>query len=480
MGEPTSGSRATDGSGDESRATDGSRGGGHPRSPNLHATGPGVVHRSRNNLPALNALQRPRRMPQSRRRQRARVAAAARKQGSNPLRLYQHKLKNETFAGMVLLAGAMIALAWANSPWREVYHAIAGFEIGPAALHLDLSLATWAADGLLAIFFFVIGLELKTEFVTGALRDLRLAAVPMIAAVFGMVGPVAVYAVVQVVTGAYVWDGWAIPVATDIAFAVALLGIFGRGLPPGVRTFLLTLAVVDDLLAIMIIAIFFSEGLNFVALGASLAVIALFGFLAQKRLTHWWVLVPLGVVAWVLMHEAGVHATIAGVLLGMTIPARARYDEPESQTHRIVDLVQPWSAGLVLPVFAFFAAGVSVIDSGGLGSVLADPVAIGVYLGLPLGKLLGIWGGTALIVKTTRLRLGGGIDLPDLLGVALLAGIGFTVSLLIAQLSFGDVPVGDYASVAVIVGSVISAALGGAALRLRAHTRVRGRAASRA
>ncbi|MDD9204990.1 Na+/H+ antiporter NhaA, partial [Georgenia sp. 10Sc9-8] len=139
---------------------------------------------------------------------------------------------------------------------------------------------------------------------------------------------------------------------------------------------------------------------------------------------------------------AGVHATIAGVLLGMTVPALARLDEPESQTHRIVDLVQPWSAGLVLPVFAFFAAGVSVIDSGGLGAVLADPVAIGVYLGLPIGKLLGIWGGTALIVKTTRLHLGGGVDLPDLVGVALLAGIGFTVSLLIAQLSFGDVPVG--------------------------------------
>lgn len=382
------------------------------------------------------------------------------------------RLQDERLSGALLLVAAVVALVWANSPWREAYQALAGTVVGPHALHLDLDLATWAADGLLAVFFFVVGVELKTEFVTGSLRNLSEALLPMIAAVLGMAVPAAVYTAVQVATGSGATEGWAIPAATDIAFALALLGLFGRGLPAALRVFLMTLAVVDDLLAIAVIAVFYTGDISVGALGASLAVVAVFAVLVQRRITRWWLLVPLAVVAWALMHEAGVHATVAGVLLGMAVPAMRRPGEHEAMTHRFVDRVQPWSAGVALPVFAFFAAGVSVVDSGGLGEALGHPVSLGVMAGLVLGKPLGIWGGVAVLTKVTRLRLGAGVTLADLLGVTMLAGIGFTVSLLIASLSFEDPDVGGYAGLAVLAGSLVSGVLGAVTLRLRARARL--------
>ncbi|MHB1064324.1 MAG: Na+/H+ antiporter NhaA [Georgenia sp.] len=399
---------------------------------------------------------------------------------TGPIRIfaaYRDKLQNETFAGMVLLAGAVVALIWANSPWRESYQVLAGYVVGPQALRLDLPIASWASDGLLAVFFFVVGLELKTEFVTGALRDFKLALVPILAAVCGMIGPALVYTVTQVIAGSGIYDGWAIPVATDIAFAVAVLGIFGRGMPPAARTFLLTLAVVDDLLGITVIAIFYTEQIDIVFLVLSLAFIALFAVLVNRRVTSWWLLVPIAAVAWGFMHVSGVHATISGVLMGLSVPALAHAGGGEPLTHRFVGRLQPWSAGLVLPIFAFFAAGVSVVDSGGLGGMLADPVAIGVYLGLPLGKFLGIWGGVALMTKLSQLRLGDGLGLADIAPVSIVAGIGFTVSLLIATLSFDAAdPHSAHARVAVLLGSLLAAVLGAIALRVRVRYRWRGAA----
>ncbi|OKL53814.1 Na+/H+ antiporter NhaA [Bowdeniella nasicola] len=386
------------------------------------------------------------------------------------------RLHHEPTAGMVLLFGAVLALLWANSPWRDTYHAISEYTIGPESLHLHLPVAHWASDGLLAIFFFVVGLELKTEFVSGALRDLKQAMVPVLAAVFGMVGPAVIYVAVQLLTGSDGLHGWAIPVATDIAFAVALLGIFGRGLPPAVRTFLLTLAVVDDLLGIIVIATFYTDSLNFLALAGALTTVAVFGVLIHRRITAPFLLVPLALVAWALMHVSGVHATIAGVLLGLVVPATLRTGEHETLTTRWAKAFHPYSAGLVLPVFAFFAAGVTLVESSGtIVDIFLDPVALGVILALPFGKLIGIWGGTALLVKNTRLRLGGGVDLADLVGVALLGGIGFTVSLLIAGLSFGESPHTDHAKIGVIAGSLLAAILGAIAIRRRVATSVRGR-----
>ncbi len=387
---------------------------------------------------------------------------------------YRRALLNESFAGMILVLGALIALFWSNSPARESYFAIANTVVGPHVLHLDLTIAQWAADGLLTIFFFVVGLELKQEFTTGSLHDPRKAAVPIIAALCGMLGPIGVYVLIQLLTGSSEFGGWAIPVATDIAFALAVLGIFGKGLPVAARTFLMTLAVADDLGGIVVIAIFFSGGIDFLWLGAAFACIALFGFLTKKRITGWWLLWPLAILAWYFMHGSGIHATIAGVALGMMVPARAAAGEKRSVAKQFAKNIEFYSSGFVVPVFAFFAAGVNIVDSGGILGMLGDPVAMGIYLGLPVGKLIGISGGVWIMLRFFKLKLGEGIGMADVVPVSLVAGIGFTVSLLIAQLSFAPAdPHEAHARVAVILGSLLAVVFGAIALRVRQAARLR-------
>ncbi|WP_404313261.1 Na+/H+ antiporter NhaA [Agrococcus terreus] len=375
-------------------------------------------------------------------------------------------LRLETTSGALLLAAAAAALIWANSPWRESYASLMALEVGPAALHLDLSVAAWAADGLLAVFFYVVGVELKHEIVAGSLRDPRRAAVPVLAAIGGMALPAAVYVgVVLAGDDAAALTGWAIPAATDIAFALAVLAIFGRGLPIGLRTFLLTLAVVDDLLAIVVIALFYTAGVQLFALVGALVAVTAFALLVRSRFAAWWLLIPVALVAWWLMHESGVHATIAGVLLGAVVPARPVHGEQEPRTHRHEAAVRPWSTAIALPVFAFCSAGVSVVDGGGFGELAAQPVLLAVAAGLVLGKLLGVLGVTALVTRLTPLRLPDGIGIRDLLPVALLTGIGFTVSLLIAELSFDDTARTDAAKLAVLIGSGVAALLAAPLLR---------------
>lgn len=383
-------------------------------------------------------------------------------------------LRLETTSGVLLLVAAAVALIWANSPWPESYASLMELRIGPAALHLDLSVAAWAADGLLAVFFYIVGVELKHEIVAGSLRDPKRAAVPVIAAIGGMALPAIIYVAIVVGAGdAEALSGWAIPAATDIAFALAVLAIFGRGLPVGLRTFLLTLAVVDDLLAIVVIAVFYTATVQlFALLGAAIA-IAAFALVARSRSDRWWVLLPIALVAWWCMHESGVHATIAGVLLGATVPARAMRGERHSRTHRHEASVRPWSTAIALPIFAFCSAGVSVADGGGLAELAAQPVLLGVAAGLVLGKLVGVLGVTALITRLTPLRLPDGIGIRDLLPVALLTGIGFTVSLLIAELSFDDPTRTDAAKLAVLIGSLVAAVLAAPLLKWDAR-RARG------
>ncbi|MDN6017417.1 MAG: Na+/H+ antiporter NhaA, partial [Bifidobacterium mongoliense] len=251
--------------------------------------------------------------------------------------------------------------------------------------------------------------------------------------------------------------GWAIPTATDIAFALAVLAIFGRGLPRALRTFLLTLAVVDDLLAIVVIAVFYTTGIDIIALACALGLVVLFGVMVRMRRPQWWLLVPLALAAWGFMHASGVHATIAGVLLGFTVPARIIHGEPEPRTHRLDDAIRPFSSGIALPVFAFFSAGVSLIDGEGPAAILGQPVVLAIVAGLVLGKLLGVLGMTALVAKLTPLRLPDAIGIRDLLPVGLLTGIGFTVSLLIAELSFPDTEHTDGAKIAILIGTLIAA-----------------------
>jgi len=374
-------------------------------------------------------------------------------------------LRTERAGGILLLIGTIIALVWANSAWAGSYDTVKTTVIGPQALHLDLALETWAKDGLLAIFFFVIGLELKREIVAGELRRPATAIVPIIAAVGGMVVPAGLYVLINATSDNGVLSGWAVPVATDIAFAIAVLSVVGRWLPNALRAFLLTLAVVDDLLAIIIIAIFFSDSLAFGWLAASVACIVLFWFLIRKGITTAWVLVPLGLLAWGLMHASGVHATIAGVALGMVVPAIARPHEKHSLAEHWEHRWRPISAGIAVPVFALLAAGV-VVDGAAIAAAASDPVAQGVVAGLVIGKPVGILLFTFLVATFTRASLDRGLSWWDVLGMSALAGIGFTVSLLIGDLAFAGERVSEV-KMAVLAASLLSALIGSAILMWR-------------
>ena len=366
-------------------------------------------------------------------------------------------LRRETVGGVLLLITAAMALVWANSPWSEVYHDLTALEIGPEALHLSLTLGEWAADGLLAIFFFVVGLELKREFVAGDLRDPARAALPIAAAIGGMIVPAAVFIGINLAADRPDnLDGWAIPIATDIAFALAVLAVLSTHLPTALRTFLLTLAVVDDLLAITVIAAFYTDDLAPGPLALALIPGGLFAVAVQRGVRHWWLLVPLAVATWALVHASGVHATVAGVLLGFVVPVLGEHSVAERFEHRL----RPLSAGVAVPVFAFFAAGVTVGGWHGLGASMLHPVTMGVLVALVLGKPLGVFITTFLLARFTHAALDDDLAWRDVAGVALLAGIGFTVSLLIGELAFGYGTVtGADAKIGVLIGSVVAGVL---------------------
>lgn len=382
-------------------------------------------------------------------------------------------LRRETVGGALLLTATILAVIWANSGFSDSYSALRDFTVGPSALHLKLSLGSWAADGLLAIFFFVVGLELKREFVAGDLRDPRRAALPIAASVGGMAVPALVFVLVNVGTGDGALRGWAIPTATDIAFALAVLAILSTHLPSALRTFLLTLAVVDDLLAVTAIAVFYTSDLAFGPLLLALIPLALFTVAVQRRIRSWWILLPLAAATWTLVHESGVHATVAGVLLGFAVPVLRSQkaggpDAGPGLAERFEHRIRPISAGIAVPLFAFFAAGVTVGGLSGLGASLRDPIAIGIIAGLVIGKAVGIFGTTYLVSRFTRATLDAGLHWLDVGGVALLGGIGFTVSLLIGELAFRmDSLHGEHVKVGVLAGSMISAILAASILRSR-------------
>ncbi|RDG36657.1 Na+/H+ antiporter NhaA [Streptomyces corynorhini] len=389
---------------------------------------------------------------------------------SLPERTYlSDALRTETVGGVLLLVAAIAALIWANTPLSGSYGSVRAFHVGPAALGLDLSVQHWAADGLLAVFFFVAGIELKRELVAGELRDPKAAALPVIAALSGMAVPALVYVLVNKVGGGSL-EGWAVPVATDIAFALAVLAVLGTSLPSALRAFLLTLAVVDDLFAILIIAIFFTSELNFVALAGAAIGLAVFWLLLRKGVRGWYVYVPLALIIWGLMYNSGVHATIAGVAMGLMLRCTRNEGESHSPGEHIEHLVRPLSAGLAVPLFALFSAGVSV-SGAALGEVFTRPETLGVVLGLVVGKTIGIFGGTWLAARFTRAELNEDLAWPDVFAVAALAGIGFTVSLLIGELAFTSDPVlTDEVKAAVLTGSLIAAVFSGVLLKLRVRT----------
>lgn len=384
-------------------------------------------------------------------------------------------LRGERMGGYLLLGGALLGLILANGPASDRFFEIANtyIPIGP----VELNVAHWASEGLLAVFFFVIGLELTREFQVGELRRFKTAVVPMAGAVGGMLAPALIYVGINAASTQGDASGWAIPTATDIAFAVTILGLAARGLPLAIRAFLLTLAVVDDLLAILIIAVFFSGGIQWWWLAAAAAGVVMFAVMTRTMmrpvLLRRTLMGAVAVATWVAMLNAGVHATLAGVALGLTVPAVTHGgsgdDGAESLAERYERRWRPLSAGLAVPVFALFSAGV-VVNPELLSSALRDPVAWGIFFGLVVGKPLGITAATWLLCRFTGATLARGVSWRAIVSVSLLGGIGFTVSLLIGSLAFADSHRVAEVVVAVLFASVVSAVMGTVALRsLRAH-----------
>jgi NhaA family Na+:H+ antiporter len=395
----------------------------------------------------------------------------------------------EAAGGIALLAATVVALAWANSPWRLSYgifwSTTVSIEAGP--LHFEESLRAVVNDALMAVFFFVVGLEIKRELVAGELRDPRAVGLPVLAALGGMVIPASLYGALN--AGGPGSAGWGIPMATDIAFALGVVALLGDRVPPPLKVFLLTLAIADDIGAILVIAAFYSGGLSWSWLAVSAGGLALVAGLRRRRVWYVPVYVVIGAAIWYATHESGVHATIAGVALGLLAPARPFYPEgagPEAAresgarpnarearaagflvkeqvpvTERLEDALHPWTSFLVVPVFALANAGVP-ISTGALRETLASEVGLGIILGLVAGKTLGITAASWMAVRLGVGRLPDGVAWPQLVSVAMLAGIGFTVSLFIAGLAFEDEALRESATVAVLAASALAAVLGAA------------------
>lgn len=374
-------------------------------------------------------------------------------------------LKSETTGGALLIGAALVGLVLANSPLSGAFFAIAGTRIEIEVLHLNLTIQEWTADGLLAIFFFVIGCELKHELVVGTLSKPRQAALPVAAALGGMAVPALLYFTINQAGSADALNGWGIPMATDIAFALAVLAVLGRGLPTGVRTFLLTLAVVDDLGAIVVIALFYSAGLHVEWIAAAALLLAAFALAQRLRLTSPLLYVPIALALWYAVHEAGIHATIAGVALGLLMRVKRDRGETDAPVDRATARFHPISAAIAVPLFALFAAAVDVrsID---LSVVLGSPILLGVFVGLVVGKPIGILL-AARLATALGAKLSDGVKWIDIAVIGALAGIGFTVSLLISELAFTAEESLGAAKLGVLLASIAAVAVAGALLALR-------------
>jgi NhaA family Na+:H+ antiporter len=373
-------------------------------------------------------------------------------------------MKSDRSAALALMAAAVAGLILANSAFGPALLDFKHFYLGPESFGLKLSIEHWVSDLLLAIFFLVAGLELKHELRLGVLSKPATAMVPIVAAIGGVIIPALIYVAFNFDSDAI--RGWPIPTATDIAFALGVLAIFGRGLPRQARIFLLALAIFDDLVAILIIAIFFTSDLKPSWLLAALAVALVHGLLEKSRR------IPLSLIRvlsflllWYFVLQSGVHATIAGVALGLIIPAR--------KAHALIGKIQPWSNALILPLFAFFAVAISLPSFEGSSS----NVFLGVALALPVGKILGITLFAVLANSLARTDAKLALKFADFLAISALAGVGFTVSLLMAKLAFEDSPeIAAEATMAVILGSVVSMLIGAtlAQARGRHYRRLQG------
>ena len=420
-----------------------------------------------------------------------------------PLQAFMH---TEVAGGLFLFVAALVALVWANSPAHESYEALwelpLTISFGPFAIAEELR--HWVNDLLMAFFFFVVGLEIKRELVLGELRDVRAAALPLVCALGGMVAPALIFAALN--AGGPGSSGWGVPMATDIAFAVGVLALVGTRAPASLKVFLLTLAVADDLGAIIVIAVFYSRGVDLTWLLIAAAAVAAVVVMAKAGVRKYVWYVVAAAVLWLAVFESGVHATIAGVILGFLTPSRPLHapedvaglaenhlealqakphdgiaDEDEQATlletarlaregvsplARLQAALHPWTSFLVLPLFALANAGVE-INGGRLGSILTEPVSLGIILGLVLGKPIGVMVAAFVTVKLGIARLPRGVGWLELTGVGLLAGVGFTVAIFIAGLAFEDPLLTGAAKLGILVASAIAGLTGAAFLAVR-------------
>ena len=378
----------------------------------------------------------------------------------------QRFLAIESASTIVLLAATAAALVWANSPWGESYprfwHAKLGFTV--AGSDARLSLEHWVNDGLMVFFFFLIGMELKHELAHGELSSRERAMLPVFGAFGGMLVPAAIYAALH--AGGPAISGWGVPMATDIAFAVAALAVFGSRVPPGLKIFLLALAIVDDLGAVIVIAVFYAGQLSLASLAAAGFLLAVVLVVQRSGVTAYPAYFLLGGVVWIATLASGVHATVAGVLIGLLTPTRveAAGSRPAfSPIDQLTDALHPWTAFAVMPIFALANAGL-VLDTRALGDPLAQRVTLAVALGLLVGKPLGITLLSWLAVRAGLAALPAGVGWGAVLGAGMLGGIGFTMALFITALAFPDPALAAASKLGVIVASVLAAALGIACL----------------
>jgi NhaA family Na+:H+ antiporter len=402
-------------------------------------------------------------------------------------------LEVEAAGGILLLAATVVALVWANSPWSDSYAELWASELGVtvAGHSLVLDLRHWVDEGLMTLFFFVLGLEIKQELVTGELASARAAALPVLGAVGGMVVPAAIYVAVN--AGGAGASGWGIPMATDVAFALGALALLGRRAPTGLKVVLLALAAVDDVGSIVVIAVFYAGGIALVWLATALAGLAVVAGVRRAGVRYMPVYGALGIAVWYATYRSGVHATIAGVALGLLAPARPLMPEVDADriadelssdsdvqaaevrsisfriresvpvAERLQELLHPWTSYLIVPLFALANAGV-VLSADSLEAASSSPVTIGIVAGLVVGKTLGVAGAIGL---GTRLGLGvlpGGVTRRHVVGMSGLAGIGFTVSLFVTGLAFTDAALADEAKIGILVASLLAAGVGAAVL----------------
>lgn len=403
----------------------------------------------------------------------------------------------EASSGILLLIATVVALAWANSPWKGSYASFLDaeviFDAGPVGFHMTVQ--EFVNDALMALFFFVAGLEIKRELVKGELRDRRAAALPIIAALGGMIVPAVIYYLFN--AGTPTAHGWGIPMATDIAFAVGIVSLLGNRVPVALKLFLLTLAVADDLGAIGVIAVFYSQSVRLVWLGAAVVLLALVWFMRRRRIWFGPIYAAAGIVIWFCMLKSGVHATVAGVAMGFLTPtdalrpdldAEAIADRLENREElsaadvqqasflikesvpvgeRLVDRLLPWTSYVIIPIFALCNAGI-LLTGGALRAAADSSVTWGVAVGLVVGKTVGVFGAALLAIRTGIARRPRGATNLHMIGIAMAAGIGFTVALFVTGLAFDEPAYTDQAKVGILMASFLAAVLSGVVLRIAA------------